>query len=264
MVAGDLTLSLALHVTAGDCKPVTEAYATSSGIAAEPAYQTIAKKRSQKLENPANATTTVSMDDRNKILVLIVDYNAVNLKIATLMTEKLGLQVIAASNGKEALDILETRAESGEPSPDIILMDCMMPIMDGYDATRKLRQDTSRFSARSRSTPIIALTASAHKGDMERCLEAGMDDYMTRRVLGSPRLLVSSQRPHIHLLRLHAQVILLIPSSARKRRNFSGTNHRRRKRAVDNPLSPSLDAYLEVKLWGRSRRHLSPYLYLKF
>ncbi|KAJ9651205.1 hypothetical protein H2198_009507 [Neophaeococcomyces mojaviensis] len=178
----DLTLSGTSHVTAGDVKPVTEAYATSCGMAAEPAHQTPAIKGSRNLANPANASTTVSMDDRNKILVLIIDDNAVNLKIATLMTEKLGLQVITASNGEEALDILETRAESEQPSPDIILMDCMMPIMDGYEATRRLREDTSRFSARARSTPIIALTASAHKGDMERCLEAGMDDYLIKPV----------------------------------------------------------------------------------
>ncbi|KAJ9651382.1 hypothetical protein H2198_009326 [Neophaeococcomyces mojaviensis] len=178
----DLTLSVPSHEVAGDVKPVTEAYATSCGMAAEPAHQTLARKGSRNLANPANASTTVSMEDRGKTIVLIVDDNAVNLKIATLMTEKLGLQVITASNGEEALDILETRAESEQPSPDIILMDCMMPIMDGYEATRRLRQDTSRFSARSRSTPVIALTASAHEGDMERCLEAGMDDYLIKPV----------------------------------------------------------------------------------
>ncbi len=178
----DLTLSDTSHVMGGDVKPVTKAYATSSGMAAESALQKPAREESPASETPADATSTVSMDDRGKTLVLIVEDNAVNLKIATLMTEKLGLQVITAPNGKEALDILETRAESQEPSPDIILMDCMMPIMDGYEATRRLRHDTSRFSARSGNIPIIALTASAHAGDMERCLEAGMDDYLIKPV----------------------------------------------------------------------------------
>jgi len=54
--------------------------------------------------------------------------------------------------------------------------------LDGYETTRRLRQDTSRFFARSRSTPITALTANAHKGDIERCLEAGMDDYLIKPV----------------------------------------------------------------------------------
>ncbi|KAJ9661393.1 hypothetical protein H2198_001961 [Neophaeococcomyces mojaviensis] len=178
----DLTLSARSPVTAGDVEPGTEAYATLSGVAAEPARQTLARKGSRNLENPASVTATISVDDRNKMLVLIVEDNGVNLKIATLMTEKLGLQVVTALNGEEALDILETRAESKESSPDIILMDCMMPIMDGYEATRRLRQDTSRFSAHSRSIPIIALTASAHEGDMKRCLEAGMDDYLIKPV----------------------------------------------------------------------------------
>jgi len=178
----DLTVSVPSHVMAGDVKPATKAYTTSSGIATEPAHPTPEWKGSQNLENQASAATTVSMEDRGETFVLIVDDNAVNLRIATLMTEKLGLQVITASNGEEALQILESPVESEQPSPDIILMDCMMPIMDGYEATRRFRQDTSRFSARLRSIPIIALTASAHNGDMERCLEVGIDDYLIKPV----------------------------------------------------------------------------------
>lgn len=174
----DLTLLETSPKTAESDKPVTETHTTPSIMAAETARQRLAPKGTRELEDSA----LVPMDDRSRTLVLIVEDNPVNLRIATLMTERLGLRVITASNGKEALDILETRAASDRLSPDIILMDCMMPVMDGYEATRRLRKDDSRFSARSRSTPIVALTASAHVGDMERCLEAGMDDYLTKPV----------------------------------------------------------------------------------
>lgn len=129
-----------------------------------------------------HATSTLSMGERKKKLVLIVEDNAVNMKIAMLMTNKLGLPTITACNGEEALELLDTRAKSQLPSPDIILMDCMMPVMDGYKATQSLRQDRNRFSASTRTIPIIALTASAHKGDEERCLEAGMDGYLIKPV----------------------------------------------------------------------------------
>lgn len=129
-----------------------------------------------------HATSGLPMAERKNKLVLIVEDNAVNMKIAMLMTNKLGLQTIAASNGEEALELLDARAKSQLPSPNIILMDCMMPVMDGYKATQSLRQDKSRFSASTRSIPIIALTASAHKGDEERCLEAGMDGYLIKPV----------------------------------------------------------------------------------
>lgn len=120
--------------------------------------------------------------DRSAMLVLIVEDNPVNLKITTLMTKKLGFQTITAANGEEALEILERRSKSGDLSPSVILMNCVIPIMDGYEATRGLRQGVARFSASLRKTPIIALMASTHKGDMERCLEAGMDDYLTKPV----------------------------------------------------------------------------------
>lgn len=134
------------------------------------------------LSSTTHATSGLSMADRKDKLVLIVEDNAVNMKIAMLMTNKLGLQTIAASNGEEALELLDARAKSQLPSPNIILMDCMMPVMDGYKATQSLRQDKNRFPASTRSIPIIALTASAHKGDEERCLEAGMDGYLIKPV----------------------------------------------------------------------------------
>ena len=78
-------------------------------------------------------------------------------------------------NGKEALDYL---TQDSHPQPDIILMDVQMPIMDGYRATRTIR-NTAPY-ARSKELPIIAMTASAIQGDKDKCKRAGMDDYLAK------------------------------------------------------------------------------------
>lgn len=127
-------------------------------------------------------TNRLSKDERKEFVVLIVEDNVINLQIAVLMTKKLGPKILMAGNGAEALAMLEKASRTGDKCPDLILMDCMMPIMDGYEATRALRQDNSRFSSELRTIPIIALTASAHPGDMARCLEAGMDEYLVKPV----------------------------------------------------------------------------------
>ncbi len=103
--------------------------------------------------------------------VLLVEDNPVNRRVASLMLRKRGLRCDLAANGKEAL------ARWGERAYDLILMDCQMPEMDGYEATRHLRR-----LEQGGHTPIIAMTAEAMKGDRERCLAAGMDDYLPKPV----------------------------------------------------------------------------------
>jgi two-component system sensor histidine kinase/response regulator len=100
---------------------------------------------------------------------LVVEDNPVNQRIAVHALRRLGMLVDAAANGQEALDaVSRTRF-------DLIFMDCQMPGMDGYEVTRHLRNLEVE-----RRTPIIALTAHAMQGDRDRCLEAGMDDYLTK------------------------------------------------------------------------------------
>lgn len=107
-----------------------------------------------------------------RIRVLLAEDNLVNQKVGVKLLEKIGCTVDVAANGKEAV-----RAwESGHF--DIILMDCQMPEMDGYEATRQIR---SRESA-SHRTPIVALTAHAMKGADEECRAAGMNDYITKPI----------------------------------------------------------------------------------
>jgi signal transduction histidine kinase/DNA-binding response OmpR family regulator len=104
--------------------------------------------------------------------VLVVEDNIANLKVAVRMVEKLGYRADVAANGVEAVRVLS------EVRYDAVLMDCHMPEMDGFEATRAIRKDEPE----GRHTPVIAMTASALSGDRERCLAAGMDDYISKPI----------------------------------------------------------------------------------
>jgi signal transduction histidine kinase/DNA-binding response OmpR family regulator len=109
--------------------------------------------------------------------VLLAEDNVVNTKLAVRMLERLGCRVDVASNGHEALKMVQSIPF------DIVFMDCQMPEMDGFDATRAIRkwEGASRVGQSPITRlPIVALTANAMQGDRERCLAAGMDDYITK------------------------------------------------------------------------------------
>ena len=103
---------------------------------------------------------------------LLVEDNPVNRQVAQRLLTLLGLSFAVAENGKEALDALERDAF------DVVLLDCQMPVMDGYTAVRILRQNEAAKS--SKHMPVIAMTANAMAGDREKCLRAGMDDYLSK------------------------------------------------------------------------------------
>ena len=119
-----------------------------------------------------DATTDANPEKVDNTLtgrVLVVEDVAANRKLVQVFLEKMGFEVTEALDGVEALEKVT------EDSFDLILMDMNMPNMDGYEATRILRE-------RKVSTPIIALTAYAMKGDENQCIEAGCDDYLPKPV----------------------------------------------------------------------------------
>jgi len=106
-------------------------------------------------------------------LVLVVEDNIINQKITAFSLTKAGMKVTIANNGKEAVELFRKQHF------DVILMDIQMPVMDGFDATIAIR-NIEKSKQNSSHTPIIALTANAMQGDAERCLNAGMDDYISK------------------------------------------------------------------------------------
>ncbi|OFA07148.1 hybrid sensor histidine kinase/response regulator [Duganella sp. HH101] len=104
--------------------------------------------------------------------VLLVEDTEMNRQLARILLHKLGWEADEAHNGQQALDALDGAVY------DLVLMDCMMPVMDGYEACRRMRAREAALGLAR--TPVIALTASAIDGDRERCLEAGADDYLTK------------------------------------------------------------------------------------
>ncbi|MFH1862611.1 MAG: response regulator, partial [bacterium] len=108
--------------------------------------------------------------------ILVAEDNLVNQRLVVRLLEKKGYQVTVANNGKEALTILHSQRKD---KFDLVLMDVQMPELDGLEATRIYRQ---REAETENHLPIIAMTAHAMKGDRERCLEAGMDDYVSKPI----------------------------------------------------------------------------------
>ena len=106
--------------------------------------------------------------------ILVAEDNEINQIVTTQVLSKVGFTCDLVANGKEALAALQSKEY------DLVLMDCQMPEMDGFEATRQYR--TREVERVAKPVPIIALTANALRGDRERCLEAGMTDYLTKPI----------------------------------------------------------------------------------
>ena len=126
------------------------------------------------LESGHSAAT----DDDCPPKILLVEDNHTNQKVAQVTIEALGFSVDVANDGQQALAMINESIELKRPYA-LILMDCQMPVMDGFEATRHIRKSSN---SRMTNIPIIAMTANAQTGDREKCLSAGMNDYLAKPI----------------------------------------------------------------------------------
>ncbi len=158
-----------VHIHAALAELLDRASRPAPTPAAKPAPEAVAPEAAA--ESPVAAAAAAAADHGASLEVLIVEDNTVNQTLAKRVVAKQGHRSRVAANGQEALDAYDAEV------PDVILMDCQMPVMDGFDATRSIRE---REQATGIHTPIIALTAHAMAGDRQKCIDAGMDDYIPK------------------------------------------------------------------------------------
>jgi CheY-like chemotaxis protein len=167
---GDGTRSLDAGISAYLSKPVRQSQLFDCLIS-------VMSKSRAELSLPAASTlvtkhTLLEAKKMSPKLILLAEDNIVNRKVATRQLQKLGYGCDAVANGREAVEALS------RIHYDLVLMDCQMPEMDGYEATAQIR----RMEVEPKHTPIVAMTAHALEGDRQKCLDAGMDDYVTKPV----------------------------------------------------------------------------------
>jgi CheY-like chemotaxis protein len=157
--------------------------------------QSTGNLREEGIEKIPNQHTAVEETIKEPTLILLVEDNVVNQKLAITMLTKSGYQVETASNGEEAVTMYklsvgeEEKGSAGESHANdgkkengrynLIFMDVQMPVMDGFTATREIRKWEQ---GKGCHIPVIAMTANAMEGDREKCLEAGMDDYVAKPI----------------------------------------------------------------------------------
>jgi signal transduction histidine kinase/CheY-like chemotaxis protein/HPt (histidine-containing phosphotransfer) domain-containing protein len=129
----------------------------------------------QQDRHPAPAAQAPKTEPSGKPRILLVEDNPVNLMVAQRLLQVLGAECDTAGNGQAGLEKLD------QASYDLVLMDCQMPVLDGYSATRRWRELEQERKA-TRRLPIVAMTANAMAGDRQKCLDAGMDDYLAKPV----------------------------------------------------------------------------------
>ena len=172
---GDATNAREAGVAAYLTKPIRQSqlFDCLTNVVSQPSVEP--GKEPAPLEKPAQLITrhvlkeTTTMTNK---LILLAEDNIVNQKVAVRQLQKLGYRADAVANGREAVEALERIPY------DVVLMDCQMPEMDGYEATAEIR----RREGQTKHTMIVAMTANALQGDREKCMAAGMDDYISKPV----------------------------------------------------------------------------------
>jgi CheY-like chemotaxis protein len=129
-------------------------------------------------EMKKSSYTSLAHIPRDKLRICIAEDNPINAKIAISFVKKLGFKCEAYGDGQQAVDALARASQAGTPF-HLVLMDVQMPVLDGYNATRAIRAHPDPIV---REVLVIAMTASAIRGDKEKCLEAGMNNYLAKPV----------------------------------------------------------------------------------
>ncbi|RPI74297.1 MAG: response regulator, partial [Desulfobacteraceae bacterium] len=155
-------------------------------------FETILNKtpddENKKTQKPFVTRHDIPKNGKQEIRILLAEDNPINQKLALRLIAKFGFHADAVFNGKEAVKALQ------KASYDLVLMDIEMPEMDGFEATQTIRNPKSQVI--KPSTPIIAMTAHALQGDRERCLKAGMNDYIAKPIQPDQLLeLIEKYRP---------------------------------------------------------------------
>ena len=135
-------------------------------------FEKSANSYNKVVENKSEGIEEFTLQEKN-ILILLVEDNEVNRKLVTMQLSKLNIKLSLASNGEEAVDKFSKQEYS------LILMDCQMPVMDGFETTKQIRAIEKEKGSH---IPIIAMTANSMEGDREKCIESGMDDYISKPV----------------------------------------------------------------------------------
>jgi CheY-like chemotaxis protein/HPt (histidine-containing phosphotransfer) domain-containing protein len=172
---GDATTAREAGVAAYLTKPIRQSllFDCLTNVVSQPSVETATESSS--VGTPAQLITRHILNETTMItskLILLAEDNIVNQKVAVRQLQKLGYRADAVANGREALEAL------GRVAYDAVLMDCQMPEMDGYEATAEIR----RREGQTKHTMIVAMTANALQGDREKCIAAGMDDYISKPV----------------------------------------------------------------------------------
>ena len=183
---------------------------------------------------------------RKEWRVLIAEDNRTNQMVAAGMLNMNGCSCEFATNGREALDAVRTREF------DLILMDCSMPEMDGYEATRLIRQHEA---GGSRHTPILAMTANTQLGDAEKCLAAGMDDYLAK-----PITLAELRQKLAHWLTHASAPQAHLREGAHAHEAQAAHEGIDTHAAIDGPLDPVIFVKLREIMGAQLPQALSPFL----
>lgn len=165
---GDAKRYKALGFSAYFCKPVQQSDLYNSMV------EIAGRNKSDDGPNDLITRHSLSEKKNSRFLILLVEDNLINQKVAAGMLEKFGFRVDIVSNGYKAIKVLE------QSCYDLVFMDCQMPQMDGYEATKLIRDLKSDVI--DHQVPVIAMTANAMEGDKEKCLAAGMSDYLSKPI----------------------------------------------------------------------------------